>query len=101
MDSWNVYFSEETVFELQSAISYYESCAPGLGTRFMVAFEQQIERISLNPYSRAVRYYEVRLAIVDNFPYAIHYVIREKAKMIVIQTVVSMHRNPDDTWKQR
>ena len=101
MDRWTVFFSEEALNELQSAVSYYESCMSGLGVRFMVAFEQQIARLSSNPYSRAVRYLEVRLAVLENFPYAIHYVIRENTRKVIVQTVLSMHRDPKDTWKQR
>ncbi len=101
MPVWDVHFSPEAIDELQRAITYYEGLRAGLGIEFMIEFEKQIQQISINPYTRAVRYLEVRFALVNRFPYAIHYVIREAANTIVVQTILSTFRNPEEHWIER
>jgi hypothetical protein len=101
MAVWSVQFSPEATIELQHAIEYYEQLVDGLGFEFKDEFEKQIRQISVNPFTRAIRYLNVRFAVVERFPYAIHYIIKENTKTIVIQTVLSTFRNPDEYWKKR
>lgn len=101
MPLWQVQFSTEAIEELQLVTTYYESLQTGLGIEFMIEFEKQIHQISANPYTRAIRYLEVRFALLHRFPYAIHFVIREKTNAVIVQTVLSTLKNPDEHWKQR
>ena len=99
--SWLIHFSPEAIYELQQAIEYYNLQRDGLGYEFIIAFETQIQQLSANPFTRAVRYLNVRLALIDRFPYAIHYIIKEESKTIIVQTVLSTFKNPDTNWKER
>jgi len=101
MPVWDVQFSPEAIEELQTIITYYDSLRAGLGIEFMIEFEKQIQQISANPFTRAIRYLEVRFALIDRFPYAIHYVIRESKQVIVVQTVLSTFKDPHEHWKER
>ncbi len=67
----------------------------------MIEFENQIQRLSTNPFTHSVRYLHVRLALVNRFPYAIHYVIKESEHAIIVQTVLSTFKDPGTNWKER
>jgi hypothetical protein len=101
VSSWSVQFSPEAVDELQQAIAYYDAQKEGLGREFMSLFEIQIQQLILNPFTRSIRYLNVRLALIDRFPYAIHYVIKEDLKTIIVQTVLSTFKNPATYCKER
>ena len=101
MSPWSVEFSLEAIDELQQAIDYYALQRAGLEFEFMMEFEKQIELITLNPFTRAVRYLTVRFALINRFPYAIHYVINESRHSIIVQTVLSTFKNPETNWKER
>ncbi len=101
MHQWEVKFSPEANKELQSAIDYYNLQQPGLGLDFLLEFDNQIEHISFYPYACAIRYLNVRFALINRFPYAIHYTIKENINTIIVQTVISAFRNPEEHWKER
>ncbi len=96
-----VQFSLEAIDELQQAIDYYNLQRTSLGIEFMLEFEAQIERISINPFTRAVRYLNVRFALLERFPYAIHYIVKEDTATIIVQTALSTFKDPDTHWKER
>jgi ParE-like toxin of type II ParDE toxin-antitoxin system len=98
---WSVQFTPEAIEELQRAIDYYDDQRLGLGIDFMIEFEKQIQQLILNPLSRAVRYLNVRFALIERFPYAIHFVVNEDRHTIIVQTVLSTFRNPDEHWIKR
>ncbi len=101
MHQWEVKFSPEANKELQSAIDYYNLQQPGLGLDFLLEFDKQIDHISFYPYARAIRYLNVRFALINKFPYGIHYTIKENINIIIVQTVLSTFRNPEEHWKER
>ena len=101
MATWTVQFSREAIAELMNAIEYYDLQNIGLGEEFKAEFEKQIRQITVNPFTRAVRNLNVRFALTDRFPYAIHYTIKEDTGMVIVQTVLSTYKNPDVHWKQR
>ncbi len=44
-------------------------------------------------------YDEVRLAVVDKFPYAAHYIV--DGTLVKIQAVLAFKQNPDNNWITR
>ena len=36
----------------------------------------------LYPFTRAIRYLNVRIAIINRFPYAIHFIIKEEDNLV-------------------
>ena len=98
---WFVQFTPEAIEELQKAIDYYNDQKAGLGIEFMIEFEDQIQLLMLNPFTHAIRYLHVRFAVVHRFPYAIHYIIKEDIRSVIVQTVLSTFKNPETNWKMR
>ena len=97
---YNVRFSSEIAVHLQIAIDYYDQLSPGLGEKFLSEFEIQIVGVSQNPHGRAIRYDDVRFALISRFHYAIHYYIREPNKEVVAFALYSTYIDPETNWKR-
>ena len=78
--------------ELDEAIHWYEKQKAGLGLDLRVAVEQMLIRMADAPERfRAVRG-EVRRALLQRFPYAIHFLPEPKA--IIVVAVFHTKRDP-------
>ena len=66
-------FTPEAKTDVKNAASYYDGELKGLGKRFKNEVKRQIALIKINPQTRSVRYDDVRLAVIEKFPYSIHY----------------------------
>ncbi len=100
LPAYTIRFSSQIVQHLQTAIDYYDELSPGLGETFLTEFEIQIWAISQNPHSRAVRYDDVRFALISRFHHAIHYYIREQQKEAVAFALFSTYTDPKTHWKK-
>lgn len=56
----------------------------------------QVSAIRLHPFSGAIRFDAIRFAVLDKFPYAIHYNIADNT--IIVHGVLSMFQNPKTSW---
>ena len=91
-------YSNRFFDDLQQDIDWYNAKQAGLGARFFVAIKNRLAEIKRNPYSVAIRYDDVRCAVVKKFPYMIHFRVLPKDKTIEVIAVFSTHRNPE-SWK--
>lgn len=101
MKSYKLKVTPEALQEIQKAIDYYNDCRKGLGKAFYLDLQKQFTQIKKNPFSRSVRYDDVRFAMLDRFPYGAHFNINETSRTICIQAVLSHFRDPDTHWKKR
>ena len=91
-------YSNRFFDDLQQSIDWYNDKQVGLGARFFNAIKRRLAEIKRNPYSVAVRYDDVRCAIVKKFPYMIHFRVLPDNKTIEIIAIFNTHRNPE-IWK--
>ena len=91
-------FLEEARNEFRHAALYYESCEPGLGSRFKAEIAGVIERILLNPYRCAERTGGFRRVNCPVFTYYIAYFIRSEKVIIV---AVAHGRRKPGYWMDR
>jgi len=96
MRKYKVVITPRAITEIQHAVDYYNSKQSGLGKRFYYDFKHQVSSIVQNPFSRAIRYDDIRFAVLDIFPYAAHYNIEEHT--VVIYGVISMYMDPETSW---
>ncbi len=82
--------------DVKIVVKYYNSQLTGLGAKFKNDVKKQFELIKRNPYVKSVRYDEVRFAILDNFPYSIHYTLN--GNEIIVYAILSDFRNPSEYW---
>ena len=81
--------------DIREAALWYNLQKKELGKKFALKVRQKINLIRKNPYSYTTRYDEVKTAVLDVFPFMIHYTIEESEKLITIYAVLHTSRNPD------
>ena len=86
--------------DLRKAALYYNEAKKGLGKEFLEKVKQNMERIKANPFIAQIRYFEVHTAVVEVFPYMIHYYLDSDKKAIVIIAVLHTSRD-SEIWETR
>lgn len=86
--------------DIRIAALWYNKQQHGLGKRFAAEVREKVHFIRQNPKATNVRYDEVRTAVLNLFPFMIHYFIDEKNKTIIVSAVLHTSRNPE-LWKTR
>ncbi|MEF8984145.1 MAG: hypothetical protein V5A51_06100, partial [Bacteroidales bacterium] len=71
-----------------------------LGKRFFKTIDKHLSFLKKHYLAFHVRYDKIRCMPVRNFPYMIHYQVKEKEKKISIKAVFSTYENPDK-WEER
>jgi len=84
--------------DIKEAADWYNSKQKGLGKRFTLQIRQTLNLLKENPYTSAARYDDIRTAILDVFPFMIHYNVDQFQKQIIISAILHTSRNPD-LWK--
>ncbi|NDC42186.1 MAG: plasmid stabilization system, partial [Chitinophagia bacterium] len=75
MTGYQLSYFKEVSNDIKEAKIWYSKQLPGLEKRFAKDIKIAIIRLSLNPFSHAVRYRQVRVAHPDVFPFGIHYYV--------------------------
>ena len=79
--------------DIKEAAQWYNERQPGLGKRFIALVRQKVHFIRQNPQAVAIRYDNIRTAMLDTFPYMIHYSVDDERKLIIVATVLSTSRD--------
>lgn len=80
--------------DVKGAACWYEDKQDKLGKKFLKDVRQITGLIRRNPYGYAIRYDDVRTAVLDIFPFMIHYRIDEYSKVVIIAAVLHTSRTP-------
>jgi len=59
--------------DIKEAAFWYNTKQAGLGKRFTTQIRQKIELLKGDPYSAAIRYDDIRTAVLEVFPFMAHY----------------------------
>ena len=86
--------------DILEAAQWYSQRQTGLGKRFTEQVRKTVSFIRKNPTAVAIRYDNTRTAVLEVFPYMIHFTIDEAQKLIIISAVLSTSRDPK-LWKER
>jgi hypothetical protein len=86
--------------DISEAASWYNSKQKGLGKRFTNEVRSKVFFIRKNPKAVAIRYDDSRCAVLDVFPFMVHYTIDELNKTIIVAAVFHTSLNPEQ-WKKR
>jgi plasmid stabilization system protein ParE len=85
--------------DIREAAKWYNKQQNGLGKRFTSEVSEKVHFIRQNPKAANIRYNSVRTAVLNVFPFMIHYTIDEKNKTIIVSAVLHTSRNPG-LWKK-
>ncbi|MEO8567699.1 MAG: hypothetical protein ABI419_01140 [Ginsengibacter sp.] len=70
-------------WDLEEAITWYESERSGLGWDFFIHFEEAKERVLANPNAYQIIIPGVRRILIRKFPYKIFYTISENSIFLI------------------
>lgn len=96
MAVYKIKYTPESLTELQLIIDYYKNISPGLGKKFKENFLAALSKIKSNPFYPSIRYDEVRLAVVNRFPYAAHYIINKENNTVIVLAVLGFKQDKDN-----
>jgi len=80
--------------DINDAAKWYNQKQKGLGKKFTQQLKQKVEFIKKYPHAAPIRYDQVRTAVVDIFPFMIHYQVNDNKKAIIISAVFHTSQNP-------
>ena len=86
--------------DIREAAIWYNKQQPGLGKRFTTEVRKKIHLIRQNPTIYNIRYDNVRTAVLNIFPYMIHYAIDEENKAIFVIGIFHTSQSPEN-WNLR
>lgn len=86
--------------DIQDSARWYEKQQQELGKRFINQVREKIRFIEKFPKAARLRKDRVRTAVLETFPFMIHYYIDEDKKLVIISAVLHTSRNPK-IWKAR
>ena len=98
MVSYKIVIVEEAKLDFKTALDWYKSTQPKLGDKFFNSFKESLKIIKSNPLLFQIRYDKTRLALVENFPYLIHF--NNYDNIIVIKAIFHTSRNTE-IWIER
>jgi hypothetical protein len=82
--------------ELDEAVFYYENIQIGLGKKFLLDYENQLNTLYHFPFFEE-KYNIVRKLPLKYFPYTIHFTVEEFDKIVLIQSISCDYQNPNLT----
>jgi hypothetical protein len=86
--------------DIKRTAKWYNQQKAGLGKRFTTHVRIKVRYICENPESIAIRYKSTRTALLDTFPYMIHFSIDPENKVVIISAVFSTKEDPEK-WTTR
>jgi plasmid stabilization system protein ParE len=86
--------------DIREAAKWYSKRQKNLGKRYIDEVREKVYFIRQNPKSSNVRYDMIRTAVLNVFPFMIHYSIDEPRKTIIVAAVLHTSRDPE-AWKSR
>ncbi len=75
IEKYKIIYSPAALNHVAKIVTWYNIQKTGLGTKFKEALKITLIKLKQNPFVKAVRYDEVRFALAQTFPYAVHYTI--------------------------
>jgi plasmid stabilization system protein ParE len=86
--------------DIREAALWYNKQSKGLGKRFTTEVREKVHFIKQNPKATNIRYDVVRTALLNVFPFMIHYTVDEGNKTVIVSAALHTSRNPE-LWEKR
>jgi len=84
--------------DIQEAVDYYDSIDSGIADRFLKVLFSRFDVIKGNPLMFSIKYREIRLCYLKDFPFGIHFHINNSEISVI--AVLHTSRNPE-IWGKR
>ena len=96
--NYKIVIIEEAKLDFKEAFEWYKNIQPKLGDIYKNSFKESLKIIKSNPLLFQIRYNDSRVALIENFPYTIHFNIYDNT--IVIKAIFHTSRNTE-IWIER
>lgn len=100
MNDYQVKIMPVAQSDINEVVEWYNDRKKGLGKIFYLELKARIEYVRKNPFHYQIQYKNIRNAIINRFPYFVHYHVDDEKKLIIIFGVTHMSRDPS-IWKNR
>lgn len=90
----------EAQADVYEAACWYDSRQKGLGKQFTADVRRNVGGLCEHPEMVAIRYDHTRCALLDRFPFVIHFVVESETKRLVITAVFHMSRSTEELQKR-
>lgn len=96
--NYEIRFRPEAENDIEDAATWYENQRKELGQLFLDELQRSLNIIAENPALYSVVYRDIRRALLQKFPCAVFY--RVKDKHVIVFGVMHCSRNPK-RWRMR
>ncbi len=93
MKPYKSVFKDDAKQDIKDAFIWYNQQKKGLGEKFTASVRKRLKQIRNNPNSVQVRYSQTHTALIEKFPYMIHFFIDET----IIQLLSLLFYIPPET----
>ncbi len=76
--NYTIRFAEDSLKDFEKGNRYYENNSKELANKFHHSFLEKINEIEKNPLHFQIRYRNIRIANMKQFPFSIHFIIDNK-----------------------
>lgn len=96
----NVITNSVAELDFMDALCYYKKISDRLAVQFINQVEATKTQIAKNPLHIPVRYDNVHVVLLKQFPYHIHFFIDNNRKLIVVIAIVFAGKKPINYTKR-
>jgi hypothetical protein len=98
--AYKVRFLPDASLDMQVAADWYDEQSRGLGLKFIRSIKAKIKILKTNPLIYVRRYRQVHTAVVDVFPYMIHFEFFPDEHLVIITSIMHTSLSPKK-WLRR
>lgn len=99
--SYKIKLISEARLDIKDTIDWYNEQRVGLGRVFYQSVKSKMHYIKINPLHYQISYRNVRSALVNKFPYQVHYHIEKANKSIIVLAILHTSRDPQVLNKRK
>lgn len=82
--------------DILEAVDYYKKISPELAQLFIQRLAEAKVAIAISPEGFQIRYKNVRIKMLEQFPYHIHYLINSDKQQINIIAITHAYKRPKE-----
>lgn len=82
--------------DIIEAVDYYKKISPELAHLFLKRISEAKEAIALSPEGFQIRYKNIRIKMLEQFPYHMHYLIDSEKHQIIILAIIHAYKRPKE-----
>jgi len=101
MKTYKVVISDLAKLDIKKAKKYYRDISANLAKQFLLRIRESKSFISESPNANDVIYEDVRMHLIKQFPYHLHYFLDEYRDVIVVIAVEFAKRENLDFYERK